>query len=65
MPDLKMVPQYYHHEKGRVKTWFCIYRFENAAKDVMSKCTVASSGTLLSYASRYSMSPYFIIDYEE
>lgn len=64
-PDLGMVPKYYHHEKDRVKTWFCVYRFEDAEKNIMSKCKVASSGTLLSYASRQSMSPYFIIDCEE
>ncbi len=61
-PDLKKVPKYYHHEKGRVKTWFCVYRFEDAEKNIMSKCKVASSGALLSNASRHSMSPYFIID---
>ena len=64
-PDLKMIPEYYHHETGRVKTWFCVYKFESAEKDIMSKCIVASSGTLLSNASRHSMSPYFIIDCEE
>lgn len=64
-PDLNRVPKYYHHETGRVKTWFCVNRFENAEKDIMSKCKVASSGALLSNASRHSMSPYFIIDCEE
>ena len=65
VPDLSMVPLYYHHEKDRIKTWFCVSKFEKADKDVMSKCTVVSSGTLLSNASRHSMSPYFIIDYSE
>ena len=62
IPDLKMVPKYYHHEMDRVKTWFCVYRFEEGEKDIMSKCKVASSGALLSNASKHSMSPYFIID---
>lgn len=31
----------------------------------MSKCVVISSGKPLSLASRRSMSPYFIIDYQE
>ncbi len=63
-PDLNRIPEYYHHEISRIKTWFCVYRFEDAEKDIMSKCKVASSGTLLSNASRHSMSPYFIIDCE-
>ncbi|WP_044914173.1 hypothetical protein [Butyrivibrio sp. WCE2006] len=65
MPDLEKVPSYYHHEKGRIKTWFNVIKFEKADKNVMSKCTVASSGTILTRASMHSMSPYFIIDYEE
>ena len=64
-PDLSLVPSYYHSEIGRIKTWFCITKFEDADKDIMSKCTVTSSGALLSNASRHSMSPYFIINYEE
>ena len=64
-PDMEKVPTYYHHEKNRVKTWFCITKFEKADKNVMSKCTVTSSRTLLSYASSHSMSPYFIIDYKD
>lgn len=31
----------------------------------MSKCFVTSNGSLLSNTSKYSMSPYFIINYEE
>lgn len=64
MPDLEKVPSYYHHEKARVKTWFNVIEFEKADKDVMSKCTVASSGAVLSRASMHSMSPYFITDYD-
>lgn len=64
-PDLKYVPEYYHSEATRINTWFCIIKFERAEKNVMSKCVVASSGTLLSHASRHSMSPYFIVDYTE
>ena len=38
-------------------------RFEKAEGDVMAKCKVASSGDSLSYVSKSSMSPYFIIEY--
>ena len=64
-PGLEKIPSYYHHEKDRVKTWFRINKFERAEKDIISKCTVTSSGASLSNASRHSMSPYFIIDYNE
>ena len=36
---------------------------EEAEKDVMMKCIVPSSGNTLSKASKYSMSPYFRIEY--
>ena len=58
-------PQYYGERAYSMKTWFKVTSFEPAAKDVMSHCFVASSGKSLSEASRYSMSPYFIIDYKE
>lgn len=64
VPELSRVPSYYHGEIKRIKTWFRVYRFEAADKGVMSKCTVLSSGASLSNASRHSMSPYFIINYE-
>ncbi len=64
VPELSKVPSYYHGEIERIKTWFRVYRFESADKYVMSKCTVLSSGASLSNASRHSMSPYFIIEYE-
>lgn len=64
-PDLSRVPSYYHHEENRIKTWFRIWKFEVADKDIMSKCKVASSGATLSNASKHSMSPYFIITCEE
>ena len=38
---------------------------EEANKNIMSLCKVASSGALLSMASKSSMSPYFIIEYDE
>ena len=51
VPERERIPEY--------------YRFEEAPKDILSHCFVASSHALLSNASRHSMSPYFIIDVEE
>ncbi len=65
IPEKKYIPSYYHTEINRIKTWFCVNHFEKAENDVMSKCIVASSGAILSNASKHSMSPFFIIDYSE
>lgn len=64
-PELTAVPEYYRDIAGTIKTWFKVTKIEKAEKGVMAKCTVASSGRSLSDVSRHSMSPYFIIDYEE
>lgn len=58
-------PSYYRNIADKFKTWFCVTRFELAEKGVMSKCVVSSSGAVLSNASRHSMSPYFLIEFEE
>ena len=58
-------PTYYHENAEKMKTWFKVLYFESAPKDIMAKCFVASSGSPLSEASRFSMSPYFIIRYGE
>ena len=64
-PELIAIPEYYRDIAGKIKTWFKVTEIETAEKDIMTKCTIASSGNTLSSASKYSMSPYFIIDYEE
>ncbi len=56
------IPPYYRDRADAFKTWFRVIRFEKAPRDILSKCTVASSGVSLSLASRHSMSPYFIIE---
>ena len=61
-PPLKEIPEYYRYSTEKFKTWFKIIRFEQAPKDVMSKCYVASSKSMLNEASKHSMSPYFIIE---
>ena len=63
-PELDAVPKYYRANADQFKSWFRITRFENAPKDVLSKCRVISSGATLSEVSRHSMSPYFIIEAE-
>ncbi len=64
-PELKAIPEYYREIAGTVRTWFKVVNIVRAEKGVMAKCTVASSGSPLSAVSRHSMSPYFIIDYDE
>lgn len=64
-PEMKAIPEYYRDIAGTVKTWFKVIKIEKAEKGVMGKCIVSSSGSPLSAVSRHSMSPYFIIDYDE
>lgn len=61
IPARDGIPEYYRNQAGKFKTWFRVIRFENAPRDIMSKCTVASSGQELGIASKHSMSPYFKI----
>ena len=63
-PEYADFPEYYHKSADSFNTWFRVIRIETAEKGVMRKCIVISSGTSLSEASRHSMSPYFIIDYD-
>ena len=62
-PPFGESPLYYWEIADNIKTWFKITFFEKAPKTVMSKCRVASSQKILAMASKHSMSPYFIIDY--
>ncbi len=64
-PESSAIPLYYRDMTEKFNTWFRITRFEDAPKNILSQCTVASSGATLSQASRHSMSPYFIIDTNE
>ena len=64
-PPLFEIPEYYRNRVDSFKTWFRVLRIEEADKKVMAYCTVASSGAPLSTASRSSMSPYFIVNYED
>lgn len=57
------IPEYYSAKKELFHTWFKVIKFESAPKDIMSKCTVASSGKKLGEVSRFSQNPYYIIDY--
>lgn len=65
LPDINMVPPYYHDKVNKVKTWFRISSFEPAEPGIMSRCIVASSRATLSNASKHSMSPYFIIEFDD
>lgn len=61
LPDKEGIPAYYRDDADKFKTWFRVIRFEDAPRDIMSKCTVSSSGQELGIASKHSMSPYFKI----
>ena len=65
IPPRQEIPAYYRDRAENFASWFRVLCFEDAAKNVLSQCSVASSGTSLSNASRHSMAPYFIIDYNE
>ena len=64
-PNLEEIPAYYRHMAKDFKTWFKVNAFETASRDIMSKCVVSSSKSPLTEASKHSMSPYFIIEYNE
>ncbi len=64
-PPVDEIPSYYRDRADDFATWFRVLRFEEAPRNILSQCFVASSGTSLSIASRHSMSPYFIIDYDD
>lgn len=64
-PPLFDIPEYYRDMAEKMKTWFRVTAIETAQKDVMSHCFVASSKKVLTEASRQSMSPYFIVEYNE
>ncbi len=65
VPERKYIPEYYRDSAGIFKTWMKICRIEEAPLNVMSHCHVKSSGRPLSEVSKSSMSPYFIIMYDE
>lgn len=63
IPPLDEIPEYYRRNSQKFKTWFKVRSFVEANKDVMSQCIVVSSKAQLSEVSKYSLSPYFIIEY--
>ena len=64
-PEPELVPEYYRNQMDSIKAWFRVKDFIVAPKNIMSKCIVSSSKSVLTDASMHSLSPYFIIDYEE
>mgnify|MGYP007103938832 CR=1 FL=1 len=64
-PAFNEFPKYYHDISDKFKTWFRVVKIEEAPKNIMSKCKVVSSGAILGEVSKHSMSPYFIIEFEE
>lgn len=64
-PEIEKVPTYYRDNNANFKTWFKVTRFEEAPKDILSKCFVCSSNRPVGEVSKHSMSPYFIIKYDK
>lgn len=62
-PTLNEIPEYYRHRADDFNSWFKITKFVRASKDVLSRCTLLSSGKLLSNAARHSMGSFFVIKY--
>lgn len=62
--DKRFIPEYYRDRVSDFKTWFKVLKIDPAPKDVMSRCIVKSSNRPLGETSKYSMSPYFIIQFE-
>ena len=65
IPTKSEIPEYYRDNAGVFKTWFRVVKIEEAPKNVLGNCVVASSQRPLSEVSKSSMSPYFIINVEE
>ncbi len=65
IPPLNRIPSYYRNEADRFGTWFKISEINEASKDVLSRYIVSSSRRSLGEVSKWSMSPYFIIESEE
>jgi hypothetical protein len=61
IPERDDIPEYYRDDADKFRTWFRVIKFEDAPRDIMSKCTMTSSGQELGIASKHSMSPYFKI----
>lgn len=64
IPPKNEIPSYYRENAHKFKTWFKIIKIEEAPKTILRDCMVISSHKPLSEASKYSMSPYFIISEE-
>ena len=65
-PSLDLIPEYYRNmAKDKFKFWFRIIKFESAPKNIVSKCTIVSSGNPLGEASKHSLNPHFVIDIQD
>lgn len=64
-PELDKIPSYYRGKHTNFKKWFKLTRFEEVPKNILSQCYVRFSNKPVGEVSRHSMSPYFIICYEE
>lgn len=62
---LEGIPEYYKDKASDFKTWFKITRIIEAPRDIMGKCHVISSNSILSEASKYSMNPCFFVNYND
>lgn len=65
IPKDGIYPDYYNKDIDKLKIWFKITGIQSAPNDILSRCTVASSGAVLSLASKRSMNSFFMIKVEE
>lgn len=65
IPTDGIYPDYYKKDIDNFTIWFKLAEIQSAPNDILSRCTVASSGAILSLASKYSMSSFFMINVEE
>ena len=65
IPQDGIYPDYYKKDIDNFTIWFKVTEIQPAPSDILSRCTVASSGAILSFASKRSMSSFFMINAEE
>ena len=65
IPQDGIYPDYYKKDIDNFTIWFKVTEIQPAPSDILSRCTVASSGAILSLASKRSMSSFFMINVEE
>lgn len=64
-PNYSEFPSYYHDKIHNIKSWIKIIKIELAETNVISKCSLISNNRPLAEVSKSSISPYYIVHYDE